>query len=774
MSEGSHTNRKLAAILFADIQGYTSMMQKAEAQALKTVTRFETILKENVEKHLGKIIKSYGDGCLVLFDSAVASVHCARDMQIEFKKDPIVPLRIGLHLGEVIHKNQDVFGNDINIASRIETMGIPGAVLLSKNMYEAIQNQTTLPTKRLGTFQLKNVSEKMEVYALDIKELIIPDRDDLPKRFKNRSPRRNFFLTFFLVVVVVLALIVGRQIRTSKLQDAPLSQESNEKRLAVMNFENQTQNTDLDVFGNMISDWLTKGLMESGEANIARMSNFQKEIGSTDLKNVTNPGLSELTGIDIIISGRYYKAETQLIVVADIIDIFSGKVLNTIQVASPQNETMSLLDLLTSKVISYWAVKDKIQLIKNPPMFEAYKLYLKGNELYSTDAREAKRYYQQAYNIDTTFLEPLFRISTILLNMGNVEESEEIINFLESKKDKFNSFQRIEYDFRIASRVHNYYQAAVINDEKIRMDPGDAKTNYNSAYLYALANYPAKTLEVLENYSKELRDNAESKNWRTALLCYALKKLGHCDKVVDEARKTDFSKFPVILAVMELQCLIELDSLESMVDRLDHYKNIGVYNPIGIDANLELFFIVCNELFIEAHSDYLGEVAKKLKNLIDPNSLDAIDNSSPDLFNNRPFKTYEALGYIDFYNENLQKAIDSWTKEDIPNSNWPDQLDQFSRLGYTYALLQDSIKAQDFLSKIDKMDIENPYFKLNQLYFRARILAGLGHIPEAVESIENSFESGMMTFRPFVMDDDPFLIPVHKHPSFLSLITPKE
>ena len=109
-------NRKLAAILFADIVGYTAMMQSKEAHAMEVLQRFQNVITSEVANNNGELIKSYGDGSLFVFNSTIDAMQCAFAMQTAFRESPKVPLRIGIHLGEVIKKEGDYFGNGINLS----------------------------------------------------------------------------------------------------------------------------------------------------------------------------------------------------------------------------------------------------------------------------------------------------------------------------------------------------------------------------------------------------------------------------------------------------------------------------------------------------------------------------------------------------------------------------------------------------------------------------------------------------------------------------------
>lgn len=142
--------RRLAAILFADIQGYTALMQRDEKQAFRTLNKYQQTLKKLVDESNGDVIKNYGDGSLCLFSTALDALVCAKQLQTKMIKDPIVPLRIGLHLGDVTYQEGDVYGDAINLASRIESMGIAGNVLMSRSFHSKIKNQRQFLFENLG------------------------------------------------------------------------------------------------------------------------------------------------------------------------------------------------------------------------------------------------------------------------------------------------------------------------------------------------------------------------------------------------------------------------------------------------------------------------------------------------------------------------------------------------------------------------------------------------------------------------------------------------
>lgn len=200
--------RRLAAILFADIEGYTALMQSDERKALIGLNKFKKELEIKVRTYHGEIIQFYGDGCLAIFHSSVEATGCAEKLQATFQQAPIVPVRIGLHLGEVIFKDNNVFGDAVNIASRIESMGIAGSVLLSNTVRNQLKNQTLFELTPLGKYDFKNVKEPIEVFALANKGLAIPSKTDLLKGKKSQR-KGGLSKSTILAIVGVLLLFVG-------------------------------------------------------------------------------------------------------------------------------------------------------------------------------------------------------------------------------------------------------------------------------------------------------------------------------------------------------------------------------------------------------------------------------------------------------------------------------------------------------------------------------------------------------------------------------------
>jgi class 3 adenylate cyclase len=170
MSEGE---RRLAAVMFTDMVGYTTLTQTDESLAMKLLRKHNQLLRPIFSRYNGREVKTMGDAFLVEFDSALAATKCSVEMQKalhrhnEQAKEKLL-VRIGIHVGDVIHRKKDVFGDAVNIASRIEPLAEGGDICISEQVYDQVRNKISLPLTKLQSRDLRNIAFPIDVYKVEL------------------------------------------------------------------------------------------------------------------------------------------------------------------------------------------------------------------------------------------------------------------------------------------------------------------------------------------------------------------------------------------------------------------------------------------------------------------------------------------------------------------------------------------------------------------------------------------------------------------------------
>ncbi len=165
--------RRLSAIMFTDVVGYTSLSQQNESLALELLKQLRQLVRPLFSKHGGKEVKSIGDALLVEFSSALEAARCAYEIQLSIhESNEVRPLerklllRIGVHVGDVVSSEGDIHGDAVNIASRVVSTAEPGGICVTPQVYDQIRNKFAFPIVSLGKRDLKNVLMQTEIYKI--------------------------------------------------------------------------------------------------------------------------------------------------------------------------------------------------------------------------------------------------------------------------------------------------------------------------------------------------------------------------------------------------------------------------------------------------------------------------------------------------------------------------------------------------------------------------------------------------------------------------------
>jgi dienelactone hydrolase len=204
--------RQLAAIMFADIEGYTALMETDEARTTQLREKLKKKLETESSLHGGRIIKLSGDGALCSFDSAAECVRAALAVQLAMQEEPKVPLRIGIHQADVVFEDSDVYGDGVNIASRLESLAVAGSIFISAKVYDDIKNQKDLLAASLGKYLLKNVKEPVEIFAVSNLGITVPHKVKLEgkgQKYREKVSRKRMLVNLLLLALLIAVSAVG-------------------------------------------------------------------------------------------------------------------------------------------------------------------------------------------------------------------------------------------------------------------------------------------------------------------------------------------------------------------------------------------------------------------------------------------------------------------------------------------------------------------------------------------------------------------------------------
>jgi len=203
-------SRQLVAIFFSDVVGYTDLMGRDQQKAMEVLRKNRELQKPLVEQFGGRLIKEMGDGLMASFATASEAIQCAHEIQKKAWSDENLNLRIGIHLGEVIIEGDDVFGDGVNIASRLQAIADPGGIYISESVHKSIRGMD-ITSKYLGEVRLKNVDYPVKTYAIQGEGLPIPqvrEEKQLRGHFWAEVQRRGVIRAAVAYTVVALLLIL--------------------------------------------------------------------------------------------------------------------------------------------------------------------------------------------------------------------------------------------------------------------------------------------------------------------------------------------------------------------------------------------------------------------------------------------------------------------------------------------------------------------------------------------------------------------------------------
>ena len=448
--------RLLAAIMFADMVGYTKLMQKNETEAKRLRDRQRKVVDEFILDNRGQVMQYYGDGTLSMFGSAIDAVNAARSIQLELQNEPEVPLRIGIHLGDVVYDDEGIFGDAVNLAARVQGLGIPGSVMLSGKVFDEIKNHPGIRVEAFGQHELKNVFQTTSIFALADKGIQVPEQKHIQE-------------------------ITG----------------SYQNSVAVLPFMNFSGDSADEYFSDGITEEIINALVKVNDLSVAsRTSVFSYKNTSKDIRQI-----GKELNVATVLEGSVRKAGNRIRVTAQLIKTEDGFHIWSENFDGEMKDIFSVQDEIAHKIAekleadSFFDTSTKLYEASTDSVV-AYNHYLEGlyhwNKRTPESVKKAINIFERAINQCKTYTNAFSALAncyTLLGTIGHMraDEAYELAEEYANKSVALNSTRAESYTalgfVNLFSKWN--FDAAEANFRKaITLEPDYLDARIGLGYLY--------------------------------------------------------------------------------------------------------------------------------------------------------------------------------------------------------------------------------------------------------------------------------------------------
>jgi len=349
-------DRRLSAIMAADVVGYSRLMGEDEAGTLAALKAHRAEFTDpTVAEHHGRIVKLMGDGVLIEFASVVDALECAVVLQrgmaernADIPKDRRIEFRIGINLGDIIVDGDDIYGNGVNVAARLETLAEPGGICLSGRVLDQVEKNVDVGFTFLGPQTVKNIEKPVNAY----KVLLDPEDAGKITNVAKPKPQTRRWLAAVMVVLLVAAGAGGLWYHQTRPEFEPAAVAKmayplpDKPSLAVLPFDNYSDDAKLGFFASGLTEDLTSSLSkEPSLFVISRNSAAAYKGEPVDVKRV-----AEEQGVQYVLEGSIQKAGNKLRVTAQLVDALNGRHLWAERFDRPEGDVFAVQDEIVKRV----------------------------------------------------------------------------------------------------------------------------------------------------------------------------------------------------------------------------------------------------------------------------------------------------------------------------------------------------------------------------------------------------------------------------------------
>jgi adenylate cyclase len=352
--------RKLTAILCADVYGYSRLMGEDEEATLRTLSSHRKLIDSLIEQHRGRFVNSAGDSVLAEFASVVNAVQCAVEIQSTLKgeneklaSERRMEFRIGVNLGDVMVGGEQIYGDGVNVAARLESLAEPGGICVSRSVHENIRNKLPLGYEDLGDQTVKNIAEPVRVFRVRAEAGAPTSRRT--RRVPRKYVRLGVFSAAGLAIIAATVVLVQHLSLRPPTTTASIPQPQkpalpfpNVPSIAVLPFTNMSGERDQEYFSDGITNDLITSLSRSlGLFVIDRASTFTYKGKPAKVQDV-----SRELGVKYVLEGGVQKAGDQVRISAQLVDATTGAELWAEHYDRPMTDIFALQDEIVRRIVT--------------------------------------------------------------------------------------------------------------------------------------------------------------------------------------------------------------------------------------------------------------------------------------------------------------------------------------------------------------------------------------------------------------------------------------
>ena len=455
----SKPKRKLAAIMFTDMVGYTALMQDDEPKARQQIERQREIISPLVKKHLGEVIQYVGDGTFTTFRSAIEAVSCAIEIQRNLHDNEEISLRIGIHIGDVVVEGDEVYGDGVNVASRLEPLAAPGGICISEKVNDEVKNQPRVRTKSLGRFNLKNVDHPIEVFALLGKNLSLPH---VRNRFLRKpAMKRGLGLLAAVLTLVLIYIIFFRGFKPVYGDVASVG---------VLYLKN---------LGAPDDEYLSYGITEDVIIDLAKAGLIKvppmNDILAFRESEMSLSEIAQKLRVRYILTGSLRREEKSFRLAVHLVEPSKGNTIWSERWEESPRDVSAIKGKMIEGIIEVLGLTPNTLVAnaiqgKPTPNPDAYEFYLKGKYQYDhrenlLDLEVARGFLEKAMEIDSSFLSPKIKLGDSYRETGAYEKAMKI--YEESLRNSIQSGDKLT-EGTLLRRIGNIHLAKGDNNEALK------------------------------------------------------------------------------------------------------------------------------------------------------------------------------------------------------------------------------------------------------------------------------------------------------------------